>query len=108
MRFPLVLAVASISVAILADRTASAQPLTMTAGDPEQQALYLSGAAAALATANARLPPGEGLYCPPPQYVLNAEEIRSLAAVQLVGAHEPSAFIIAAMETLSERYPCTP
>jgi hypothetical protein len=106
MRFSLVLSVASISVAILADRPAAAQPLTMTTGDPEQQALYLSGAATALATANAYLPPGEGLYCPPPQYVLNAEEMRSLAAEQLAGAHDPSNFIIAAIATLRERYPC--
>lgn len=106
MRFPLVLAVASISATILTGQPAATQSLTMTAGDPEQQALYLSGAAAALATANAYLPPGEGLYCPPQEYVLNAEEMRSLAAAQLVGAHNPSAFITAAIATLRDRYPC--
>ncbi len=106
MRFPLVLTVASISVSILANQPAASQPLTMTVGDPEQQALYLSGAAAALTTANAYLPSGEGLYCPPPHYVLTAEEMRSLAAEQLVGTHDPSTFIIAAIARLRGRYPC--
>jgi hypothetical protein len=106
MQFPLVLIVSSISAAIFIGHGAAAQSLTMTVGDPEQQALYLSGAAAALATANAYLPPGEGLYCPPQQYVLNAEEMRSLAAEQLVGANEPGAFIVAAVATLRDRFPC--
>ena len=77
MRLSSVLAIASFSCAVSIDQPAAAQTLTMTVGDPEQQTVYLSGAAAALATANAYLPAGERLFCPPPQYVLNAEEMRS-------------------------------
>ena len=69
---------------------ATAQIASMSAGTPEQQAIYLSGAAAAFAVLNVQVPSGERRYCPPADYVLTAQEMQRLASIHLIGPTSPS------------------
>ncbi|WP_146757587.1 hypothetical protein [Cereibacter johrii] len=83
-----------------------ADDLTMSVGSPDQQTIYLSGAATALAVANLQMPEEERIFCAPPDYSLSPQELRDLAAIDLVGAHEPSTVLVAAVHQLRERFPC--
>jgi hypothetical protein len=90
---------------IIAEPVAAQAP-TIAIGTPEQQIIYLNGAAAGLAIANSSLAAESQLYCPPWDYILNAQEMRDLAGLQLIGPHEPLTFVIAAITSLREKFPC--
>jgi hypothetical protein len=80
----------------------------MTVGSDEQQAVYLAGAGSAIALMNAQgvAAGGPALYCPPGEFVLSAAEMRTLAATELTGRHEPQSFILAAISALRAKFPC--
>ena len=108
MRFSLVVVgvIVQAAVCLGSAKASIADQLTMNLGSAEQQMVYLSGAASALTILNFQLPPQSRFFCPPLDYVLNAEEMQTLAAMALEGPHDPSNFIIAATSSLREQFPC--
>ena len=91
----------------LSPASAEQGDLSMIGVPLERAAGYVEGAAAAIAHANMTLalegrPP---LYCDP-SFGPSAAEFYDLANTNLVGPHEPTLFIFAALDALRERYPC--
>jgi len=86
------------------------EPPSMLGGaTPEQEFMFLAGAAQGIAYTNASLG-SDGrtqLYCAPGNFSLNVETMRFAAQQELTGPHEPGTFILAALSWLEETYPCT-
>lgn len=93
------------STAALADEPPSMQGRAT----PEQQSIFLLGAARGIAYTNsALLRSGKAqLYCAPDNFIMNIAAMRFMAQQELTGPHEPETFILAALSWLQETYPCT-
>jgi hypothetical protein len=86
------------------------EPPSMLGGaTPEQEFIFLAGAAQGIGYTNAalRVYGKPQLYCAPSNFILNVETMRFAALQELTGPHEPSTFIHAALSWLEETYPCT-
>lgn len=84
------------------------EPLSMEGVTPEQEFIYLAGAARGIAYTNASLllSGKPQLYCAPNNFALDVEAMRFAAQKELTGPHEPGTFVLAALSWLEETYPC--
>jgi hypothetical protein len=73
-------------------------------GTPEQQRLFLAGAATGIGYMNISGP--APVYCPPADFVLSGDVVRAYADRGLTGPHDPEFFVIAAIFELREEFPC--
>ncbi|MDP2123134.1 MAG: hypothetical protein Q8J92_02020 [Parvibaculum sp.] len=93
----------SIGTAALAEA-----PSMKGAASPDQEFLYLAGVASGIGYTNAALIMNgrTPLYCAPNDYVLNVQEVKRIAALNLTGPVEPQLYSVAVVTWLSENYPC--
>ena len=91
--------------------TAPADPNILTIKDatPQETILLLGGAAMGIGYTNAQLvvEHKEELFCSPPGFNLGAQTLYDAAAVLLKGPQDPGKVIIAGLDTLKRKFPCT-
>ena len=105
-----IIAGASVLNIWLATAAHADEPPSMQAGStPEQESIFLAGAAQGIAYTNEMLLLNgkPQLYCAPGDFVLNVKAMRFAAQQELTGPHKPDTFILAALSWLQETYPCT-
>ena len=73
-------------------------------GSPEQQKLFLAGAAAGIALMN--ISASKPVFCEPTDFVLSGDVVRTYADRGLTGEHDPTTFVIAAIHELRGEFPC--
>lgn len=83
-------------------------PPSMRDATPDQEFLFLTGAASGITYTNTWLwmRGQRKLFCPPESYILNVEEMRRMAREKLTGPHQPTVYVLAALDRLQERFPC--
>ena len=103
-----IIAGASILGIWLATAAHADEPPSMEGATPEQESIFLAGAAQGIDYTNsALLLSGKAqLYCAPDNFTMNIAAMRFMAQQELTGPHEPQTFILAALSWLQATYPC--
>jgi hypothetical protein len=91
-------------VSALTFAPASLADVATLPGTPEQQRLFLAGAAAGIAYMN--LSGSSRVFCEPADFILSGDVVRAYADRGLTGEHDPETFVMVAILELREEFPC--
>lgn len=100
---------ASVLAICLATAALADEPPSIKGVTPEQEFIFLAGAAQGIAYTNSMLLVNgkPQLFCADEAFALNVDVMRFAAQKELTGPHQPATFILAALSWLQKTYPCT-